>query len=111
LVSIICRSMACLVTSPSLTMMVSISEVPSAGGALQGTADQKVVGAGPQLSDDAESSLRDLVVRGVGAGVPESAASGDAFPAPGSSRTEGPGMSGLRLPGSPDFRPAPINWW
>jgi hypothetical protein len=43
-----------------------------------------VVGAGPQLVDDVESSLLDVVVRGASAGVFGSAASGDAAPAPGS---------------------------
>jgi hypothetical protein len=58
-------------------MMASVSEVPSAGGALQGTPGQEVVGIDPRLGDDAESSLRDLVVCGTGAGVFGSFTSGD----------------------------------
>jgi hypothetical protein len=91
-------------------MMVSISEVPSAGSALQGTTGQDVVGSGPRLGDDVKSTLWDLVVRGAGTGVFRSATSGDTTPALRSSRTGGPGMSGLCLLGPPGFLPPPINW-
>jgi hypothetical protein len=90
-------------------MMVSISEVPSAGSALQGTTGQDVVGSGPRLGDDVKSTLWDLVVRGAGTGVFRSATSGDTTPARRSSRTGGPGMSGLCLLGPPGFLPPPIN--
>jgi hypothetical protein len=48
-------------------------------------------------------------MRGAGAGVPRSAAPGDAAPAPRSSSTMGPGISGLYLRGSPSSLPLPIN--
>jgi hypothetical protein len=90
-------------------MMVSVSEVPSASGTLQGTTSQDVVGAGPRLGDDAGSLLRDLVVHDAGAGVFRSATLGDVAPALWSSRTGGPGMSGLCLSDPPGFSPLPIN--
>jgi hypothetical protein len=110
LVSVIRRSVAHPATSLNLPMMVLISEVSRAGGALQGITGQEVVSVGPRLGDDVESSLRDLVVRGIGAGVFGSVTLGDATPAPGSSRTGGLGMSGLCLLSSPGFPPLLINW-
>jgi hypothetical protein len=58
-----------------------------------------------QLGDDARSWLWDLVMRGIGAGVPRSAA-----PALGPLGAMGLGVSGLYLPGSPGLLPLPINW-
>jgi hypothetical protein len=66
-------------------MMASVPEVPSIGSALHGTANQEVVGTGPKLSDNAKSSLQDLVVHDTGVGVPRSVTLGDAAPAPRSS--------------------------
>jgi hypothetical protein len=69
--------------SPNLPMMVSVSEMPSVGGTLQGTASKEVVGVGPQPGDDADSTLRDSVVLGANDGGSRSAA----LAAPGYSRT------------------------
>jgi hypothetical protein len=49
-------------------------------------------------------------VRGTGAGVPRSAALGEANPAHRSSSTVSPRVSGLYLPSSPSAPPPPINW-
>jgi hypothetical protein len=91
-------------------MMAPVSKVLSAGGALQETAGIEVVGAGPRLGNDAGSLLRDLVVRGVSAGISRSAAPSGAAPAPGSSSAGGSRMSGPCLSGSPGFPPSSINW-
>jgi hypothetical protein len=85
-------------------------EVPGAGGAPQGVTDVEVADAGPWLGGSARSLSHDLVVRGTGAGIPESATLGDEAPAPGSSSVMGPGISGLYLPSSPGSPPPPINW-
>jgi hypothetical protein len=68
-----------------------------------------VTDADPWLGESIESSLRDLVVHGAGAGVPGCAALGDMAPAPGSSSDVGLGISGLYLSGSPGSPPLPIN--
>jgi hypothetical protein len=66
-----------VVTSGLLWPVVAlVLGVLDAGGATQGAADIKVVGTSPQLGDDAGSLLWDLVMRGVNAGVPRSAALG-----------------------------------
>jgi hypothetical protein len=57
-------------------------EVPGAGGAPWGATGAEVANTGPRLGDGTMSLLQDLVVCGVGVGVPESAALGDATPTP-----------------------------
>jgi hypothetical protein len=89
---------------------VPVWEMPGADGASLGTASVKVDGAGPQSSDDTGGLLQDLVMRGAVTGVPRSATLGDAVPAPASSDTTGPGVSGLLLSDSPGIPPPPINW-
>jgi hypothetical protein len=84
-------------------------EVPGAGGAPWGATGAEVANTGPRLGDGTMSLLQDLVVCGVGVGVPESAALGDATPTAESSSTVSPGVSGLYLPGSPGTMPPPIN--
>jgi hypothetical protein len=69
-----------------------------------------VEGTNPQLGNDAGSLLWDLVMRDTDAGVPGSAATGDAALTLGSSSVMGPGVSGLYLSGSLGFPPPPINW-
>jgi hypothetical protein len=91
-------------------MMMSVLEVPSAGGTSQGTASVKEVGVAPLLCDDARNLLWDLVARSTSAGVSGSAAPGDAAPAPGSSGGTGLGVSGLYLPSSFSSSHPPINW-
>jgi hypothetical protein len=59
-----------------------------------------VDGANHQLGDDAEGSLQDLVMRGIGISVPGSANLGEATPTSGSLGTTGPRVFGLLLPGS-----------
>jgi hypothetical protein len=98
-VPVVHRSTACPVIPPCLLLMAllivnvgdladvtlgsqrlvvaPIPRVPSAGGATQGVAGIGVLGADPQLGDDTGSSLRDLVIRGVGVGVPGSAVPSD----------------------------------
>jgi hypothetical protein len=49
--------------------MALVPGVLSVGGASHGAASIEVVGPSSQLGDDAESLLRDLVMRGVGADV------------------------------------------
>jgi hypothetical protein len=80
-------------------------EVPGAGGAPQGAAGIEVANVGPRPGDSAEKLPRDLVVRGVGAGI-----SGGAALAPLSSSTIGLGVSGLYLLGSPSSSSPLINW-
>jgi hypothetical protein len=55
----------------------------SAGGTSWGAAGVGVVGVGPQLGDDVGSLLQDLVMCSDGAGIPRSAAPGDAAQPPG----------------------------
>jgi hypothetical protein len=88
----------------------SVQEMSGADGTSPGAASVKVDDVGPQPSDDIGRLLRDLVIRGTGIGVPESAALGDVAPTPGSSGDAGLGVSGLLLPGSPSFPPPPIDW-
>jgi hypothetical protein len=68
-----------------------------------------VVGAGPQLGDDARRLLQDSVTRGAGTGVPENVVPGDVARAPEFSGDACLGVSGLYLLGSPSFSPPPIN--
>jgi hypothetical protein len=82
-------------------VVASTMEVSGAGSAPQGAASIEVANADPRLGDSTKSLLQDLVVRSTSAGVPRSAAPGDKAPAPRSSSTMGPGISGLYLPGSP----------
>jgi hypothetical protein len=89
---------------------VPVSEVSGADGASLGAANVEVDGASPQPSDDTESSLQELVMRGSGFSVPRSAAPDDAAPIPGSPGTMCLGVSRLILLGSPNFLPPPINW-
>jgi hypothetical protein len=55
-------------------VLALVPGVLSAGGASHGAASIEVVGPSSQLGDDAESLLRDLVMRGTGADVPGSTA-------------------------------------
>jgi hypothetical protein len=91
--------------SPNLPMMVSVSEMPSVGGTLQGTASQEVVGVGPQPGDDADSTLRDSVVLGANDGGSRSAA----LAAPGYSRTGVWGCLGCAHQALPVVPPPHIN--
>jgi hypothetical protein len=85
-----------------LVLLLAI-EVPGAGGAPQGAAGIEVANVGHR--DSAEKLPRDLVVRGVGAGI-----SGGAALAPLSLSTIGLGVSGLYLLGSPSSSSPLINW-
>jgi hypothetical protein len=87
LVPVVRRSVVHPVASLSLPMMVSVSEVSSAGGASQETTGVKVVGAGPRLGDDAVNLLWDLVAHGDG--IFGCAAPGDVASAPRSQRPGG----------------------
>jgi hypothetical protein len=64
-----------------------------------------VADAGPWLGDSIRSLLQDLVVRGVGACIPGSAASADKAPTPRSLSAVGLGISRLYLLGSPSSLP------
>jgi hypothetical protein len=88
-------------------VVAPIPRVLGAGGALLGNIDVEVVGANPQLGDDARSLLWNLMMRG--ASVPRNSTPGDAAPTPGSSGVVGPRVSELYLAGSPDFPLPPIN--
>jgi hypothetical protein len=90
-------------------MVALVPGVPSAGCATQGATGVRVVGVGPHLGHDAESSLRDLVMRGAGADNPGSAIPGDAALAPRFSSATDQDVSGLYLPDSPVFSPLSIN--
>jgi hypothetical protein len=59
-------------------VVAPVPRMPSASGTTQDAAGLGLVGSGPQLGDDARSSLWDLVMRGTGAGVPRSVVPGDA---------------------------------
>jgi hypothetical protein len=89
---------------------VLVLEEHDANGMSLGAVSVEVDGAGPRSCDDAGGLSRNLVVRGVGLGMPGSAAPGDAIPAPESSGAVGPGATGLLLPGSPDSPLPPIDW-
>jgi hypothetical protein len=60
------------------SVVVPVPGVSSAGGATQGAFGVGVVGAGPQLGDDAGSSLWELVMHSAVTGVPGSVVLGDA---------------------------------
>jgi hypothetical protein len=64
-------------------VVAPVPRMLSASGTTQDAADLGLVGSSPQLGDDARSSLRDLVMRGTGAGVPRSVVPGDAPQPPG----------------------------
>jgi hypothetical protein len=81
-----------------------------ADGVSQCAASTEVDGAGPQLGDDEEGLLLDLVRRGANIDVLGSAATHNVAPAPGSSGIVSPRESGLPLPGSPGFLPPHIDW-
>jgi hypothetical protein len=97
-------------TPEALQALVLVSEVSGADGASLGATSIEVDGAGPQPSDDTESSLQELVMRGSSFSVPKSAAPDDAAPTPGSPGAMCLGVSRLILLGSPGFLSPPINW-
>jgi hypothetical protein len=128
LVPIACRSVARPAILPCLPLMASwtmsmgdlvvvtlgspwpvvapIPRVLGAGGALLGNIDVEVVGASPQLGDDAGSLLWNLMMRG--ASVPRNSTPGDAAPTPGSSGVAGPRVLSCTWRARPAFLSCPL---
>jgi hypothetical protein len=84
--------------------------IPNTNGASLGAISIEVDGASPQPGDGNGGSLRNLVMCGIGIGVPGSAALGNVTLAPRSSGAMGQGVSALLLLGSPGFLSPHIDW-
>jgi hypothetical protein len=86
-----------------------VPKMSGASGASLGAARAEVGGVGPSQVTTPGGSLWDLVMHGASFGVPESAAPGDAAPAPGSLGAVCLRISRLLLLGSPGFPPSLID--